>query len=244
MGDRVPRLHVPLLPGAGLETELSASGLRHGHVLRLRAGDAVELFDGQGGLAKAKVQTAERRRMTCLVETSQRLAQPRKQLNLLLCATKGDKSDLVVRMATELGVHSLEFVYSDRSVAKERGREGRLLRLQAIAMEACAQSGNLWCPNIRTGRALLEVAAEATADAARVVYWERASTALMPLDPGCCVCWAVVGPEGGLSQEEVAELRRLGYMTAAFSTPILRAETAAVVAAARLSEQLSRACLG
>jgi 16S rRNA (uracil1498-N3)-methyltransferase len=164
--------------------------------------------------------------LVCRVQQREQHPKPARRLTLLVGMTKADKPDLVVRMTTELGVSALRFVTCKRSVVRNQGRNERFDRLRHIALEACAQSGNPYAPEI--------------VDAIRLVFWERADTSLPALPNDVADVWAIVGPEGGLDGQEVAELASLGYVSVALGTPILRAETAAITIAARLLERLQR----
>lgn len=240
MGDRIPRLHCATVPAVGETVALAEMAGRHVKVLRLREGAEVELYDAAGTRASAELIAVGRSGPRCVVRSREDIPCPAGRLTLLLGMTKGEKPDLVVRMATELGVHAIHLVACERSVVVDRGREGRMQRLQQIALEACGQSGNAYAPKLHGPSTLLDTAALAPQGATKLVFWERATAAVPALIPEASEVWAVVGPEGGLSEAEVNGLQEQGFAPCALHTPILRAETAAVVVSARLIERISR----
>ena len=237
MADRLPRLYAAQIPEAGHEVSLAAPEVRHARVLRLRQGARIVLFDAEGVQAESFVNEVSSSTLRCLVHTRSSCPKPNQRLTLLVGMTKGDKPDLVVRMATELGVSALRFVTCKRSVVVDHGRSDRFDRLRHIAREACAQSGNAYAPLIVEPKPLLQVAAEAPEHAARLVFWERAHLPMPALEQQVSDVWAIVGPEGGLDTQEVEHLSSLGYVSVALGTPILRAETAAIAIAARITER-------
>ena len=240
MADRLPRLFAASIPELEHETRLASTEVRHARVLRLREGAQVVLFDGAGTEAQASIVTVSSSELVCRVQQREQHPKPARRLTLLVGMTKADKPDLVVRMTTELGVSALRFVTCKRSVVRNQGRNERFDRMRHIALEACAQSGNPYAPEVVEPTSLLEAAAQAPKNAVRLVFWERANTSLPALPNDVADVWAIVGPEGGLDGQEVAELASLGYVSVALGTPILRAETAAITIAARLLERLQR----
>ena len=158
----------------------------------------------------------------------------------------------MVRALTELGVHAIHLALSERGVARpapDRAR-GRLERLQRVAREACVQSGRARAPVIHPPVALLEAAGRAPALARRVVFWEGADQQLnraLSLPPGPVTTtpsegetWLVVGPEGGLAEDEVMALSAQRYRQASLGQCLLRVETAAVVACALVLDRVGR----
>lgn len=242
MGDRPLRLFASALPSLGAELALDQAAARHARVWRLGEGSELELFDGQGGLAQARVTELTRTRLGCEVTHLERHVPPSWRLHLLLGLTRGEKPDLVVRMATELGVTRVVLVECERSVARGRPTGGRTARLELIAREACAQCGRLFLPQVEAPLPFSRVISqlpEMQPSHMRLVFHERATVGVPATMTGIEDLWALVGPEGGLSSAEIQVLRSAHFSVVHLHTPILRAETAAVVAVARLVERLS-----
>jgi 16S rRNA (uracil1498-N3)-methyltransferase len=240
---RPRRLFVPELLPEGGRIELPRESVEHAQVLRIVAGAQVCLFDARGAEADAEVVAFERGRMTCSAGVPRQTPPRDIAVTLLLAVPKAGRLETVVRMTTELGVSCIRLGHSQRSVPKLSSDSPKLERLRRVAREACAQSGNARAPEVVAPQPLLEAAALAPAGTRKLVFWELAT---QPLDAALadhvagtpCELWAVVGPEGGLAAEEVAQLRALGYQEVGLGDAILRVDTAAVVIAALLLDRL------
>jgi 16S rRNA (uracil1498-N3)-methyltransferase len=199
-------------------------------VLRLAPGAALELFDGAGGAWDARVEDGFR----SLALGDRREARPALPLTLVCALAKGEKMDLVVQKATELGATCLAPFAAERSVVRldaEKG-EARAARWRRIAAEAARQCGRADVPALRAPASLAEALAALPAEHARYVFHlggEPLSAG--PRPPGVA---AIVGPEGGLTEAEVAACEAAGARRASLGPRVLRAETAAVVSVAML----------
>jgi 16S rRNA (uracil1498-N3)-methyltransferase len=243
MGDRPRRLFAPELPEAGGEVVLTAESARHAQVLRLRASERVRLFDGRSREADAVIGTATRERVVCHAEPRLQLAPPATALHVVLGLPKGAILEDITRMLTELGASSLHVALCARSVPRPTDSSARMQRLERIALEACAQSGQARAPALHAQRPLLEIAAMAPVAARKLVFWERADTPLGEVWPAretAMEVWAIVGPEGGLSEQEVAALCGLGFSAVGLGPALLRVGTAVPVIAGLLLERLGR----
>jgi 16S rRNA (uracil1498-N3)-methyltransferase len=237
---RLRRLYCAELPAAGGALSLGATEARHAKVLRLSAGDPLELFDARGGVAEATVARTGRGALSCEAGPRRAVDAPSRRLHLVVGLPKGGKLDVMVRMLTELGVSGIHLAQCVRSVPRPADHDARLQRLQRVAIEACGQSGQAHAPALHALSPLGEAAGRAPQDAGRLVFWEQGGAAL-PAGPATqAELWAVTGPEGGLDASEVAVLEALGYTAVGLGRAILRAETAAVVAAALLLDRLGR----
>jgi 16S rRNA (uracil1498-N3)-methyltransferase len=238
MGKR-RRLFATELPADGGAVMLPLESLEHVHVLRLEPGAEVELFDGQGGVADATIARVSKREVECLAAPRQLAPLRRGGLQLVVCLPKAGKLETIVRMTTELGVAGIHLASSERSVPKLGADSAKIGRLRRVAREACAQSGNARAPELSGPRPLLEAAAAAPSGALKLAFWEAASQPLPAAYGGGydAEIWAVVGPEGGLSEAEATALASHGYAPISLGSHILRAETACVVIAALLLDR-------
>ncbi len=198
-------------------------------VLRLAPGSKLELFDGQGGAYAAEVEEG----FGSVAVGPRREARPPLALWLLVALSKGEKMDWVVQKATELGVTGIGPFAAERSVVRldaERG-EARAARWRRIAAEAARQSGRADVPSVAEPAPLATALASVPGGFSRFVFHPGGE----PLagGPGVGVA-AVVGPEGGLSAEEVQACEAAGARRVSLGPRILRAETASVVALALL----------
>ena len=236
------RLFAPELGEPGALIELPAESARHAQVLRLAAGAALVLFDGALGEADAELVELGRSRASARVLARRTLPAAHPALHLVLGLPKGGKLEDIARMLGELGVASLRLAQTERSVPRLEPGTSRFARLARVALEACAQSGQAQALAVHPPALLLDVARRAPAHALRLVFWENAHTPLAEHDAragsagsaDASELWAVVGPEGGLAEDEVAALVALGYRSVGLGPARLRVETAAPVIAGLL----------
>lgn len=237
---RPRRLFVPELPAEGGNVQLPPESVGHVHVLRLSSGVQVELFDASGRVARAEIRQVERDRVLCVAQPSAAGDVRSGRLHLVVCLPKPAQLETIVRMSTELGVAALHLATSERTVPK-LASDAKLERLRRIAREAAAQSGAGRTPELTGPTTLQACIAAAPEGALKLAFWERASAPL-PAAAGAEFerpeIWAVIGPEGGLSEAEALQLRAAGYALTSLGTHILRAETACVVIAALLLDRM------
>lgn len=214
-------------------------------VVRAATGDAVELFDGRGHARDAVIAQCHRDRVTVRFtgEVRDGTREDGARVTWLQGVPKGDKLDGIVRQATELGVWRVWPVYTARSVPRDHGgaaaRRGE--RLRRIAEEAARQCGRADVPEVRDPVPLDEALATLSpaGDALRIVPWERATQRLTEIlaatrAPAGEVI-ALSGPEGGITDDEIARTRRAGFCEVSLGPRILRAETVAPALLAILS---------
>ena len=156
------------------------------------------------------------------------------EITLLFALTKGDKIDLVLQKATELGVKKIVLVQTERSVVRfdQADFEKKKVRYQKIVKEASEQSHRLMIPELLGVFDLKKLPKEAFSDLNYVAYEKDAgdtSEAFSDLKKNCSVS-ILVGPEGGFSEEEINLLVNQGFKRTSLGKRILRAETAAIYA--------------
>ncbi len=212
-------------------------------VTRARAGERVVLFDGEGRERDAVVRAVlgEVVELACEGDTRRGAGADGARVLWLQGVPKGDKLDAVVRQATELGVLALRPVYTARSVPREKadGARRRHERLARIAEEASRQCGRAEVPAVldamTLGEALDAVPAE---HSLRLVAWEGATAPLRRVlersDEEGAVA-VLVGPEGGLAEEEVRRAEARGFVAVSLGPRVLRTETVAPALLAVLS---------
>ncbi|HCF60840.1 MAG TPA: 16S rRNA (uracil(1498)-N(3))-methyltransferase [Myxococcales bacterium] len=202
-------------------------------VLRLREGDELEVFDGAGGRHRAWLEG----------DSSLRLgprsadAPSHAPIALAQALAKGEKMELVIEKATELGVAEILPFASERSVVRLEGRraEERVERWRRIAASAARQCGRADLPAVQPVGTLESVLASAAHRGARRLFlWEkeherRLSSALAGFDGPVVL---IVGPEGGFSDAEAELARARGAETVSLGARVLRTETVALAALA------------
>lgn len=224
---------------------LAADEARHlRDVLRLERGAEVFVFDGAGREYRCVV--AESMRGSARLEVLEQVAAARPEsplrLELAVALLKGEKFDLVVQKATELGVSSIVPLITKQADVRLRDEHDgarRVTRWQRIALEAAKQSGRALVPTIHAPRlyaSLVEALFEK--DVRRVIFTEREGDALSSLieqaGTGVTAATALVGPEGGWTDEELEQAREAGWHLVTLGGRTLRAETAAITVAALL----------
>jgi len=227
------RIHVPPERIDGSLARLDDAGRHYLHdVLRLEPGAAVEVFDGGGGLYDGRIEPGFAALALGARRDAARAGLP---IVLALALSKGEKVDLVVQKATELGVARIVPWEAERSVVRlEGGRaEERARRWRRIAEEAARQCGRADVPEVRAPASLAELVAELPRGYLPVVFHGDGGTSIAQLPPTIGVV-AVVGPEGGLAGAELGTLERAGAARASLGPRTLRAETAAIAAVALL----------
>jgi len=196
----------------------------HGRtVLRLRPGDDIRLADGAGGAGTGTVQTVERHAILVQIAAVEVVpTQPAELLTIAVAPPKGDRLGDLVRGLTELGVGSIRFLQCERA---ER-LPGNLDRLQRIAGEALKQCRRGRLPQIGP-----EVDIPGLAGlGGRLIVLDRSGSAPDSGSPQPTTL--VIGPEGGLTTDELATLNAMGAASVRLAGSILRIETAALAAAA------------
>lgn len=219
---------------------LTGSAYHHiKNVLRMSPGDTLLLFDGAGRevLAALEVFQAESVVARVLADAVTTTESPL-DLTLAPSLAKGKKIDLVIEKAVELGVSRICVTTSRRSVAQVSPQLAldRVERWRRLAVAAAEQSGRTMVPVVERIRPLEELAAAKPADALGLVFTHGAApdppATLRQRYPNTRKVICIVGPEGGLTEDEIEICRQNGFMDVGLGPRTLRAETASIVAAA------------
>lgn len=240
-GKSPPRMYVPGALAPGGSCALPPQQAHHAaRVLRLKAGDAVLLFNGDGAEYAGIIGRAVRDRVT--IEVTGRAAVDREAplaVTLAQAISGGDRMDYTLQKAVELGAAAIQPLTSSRSVVKlDAERAGRrLAHWRTVVEAACEQSGRNRVPPVAPVAALDEWLAgpqAARGDALPLLLSPRAATRLrdVPKPAGGVVLLA--GPEGGFAQDEELLAQRAGYTPVRLGPRVLRTETAAVAALAAI----------
>jgi 16S rRNA (uracil1498-N3)-methyltransferase len=200
-------------------------------VRRMRAGEAIDLVDGQGTRATGTVVATTKDTVTVDISARSLEPAPAPRLTVVQALAKGDRGELAVELMTEVGVDVVVPWAAARCIAKWTDKS--LQRWRSTAQEAAKQSRRAWFPEVR------EVAS--TADVVSLpgqllVLHEEASTPLSALELNGDVV-LVVGPEGGIGADELAAL---GGRAVRLGDTVLRTSTAGAAAAAVISSRTGR----
>lgn len=207
-------------------------------VLRLRPGERVVLFDGSGREWLVRLTAVTPDTATGVIEQERASdAEPRLRLTLYQAALKGDHMDYVLQKGTEVGIAAFVPLLTERTVVRSVD-ELKLTRWQRIVREAAEQSGRAIVPPVAPAVPLPAAWTRLTG-APVLLLWEAErmtglGAALAALPRPLSSLALVVGPEGGLSEREVAAGVAAGARTVGLGPRLLRAETAGLVAASAL----------
>jgi 16S rRNA (uracil1498-N3)-methyltransferase len=213
---------------------MQISGRRFHHlaiVLRVRADEVLEIFDGRGQVFEAKVVSVEAETLSIRLGEPRRVAAPR-HVMVIQGLPKADKLELVLQKGTELGASAFWPVAMKRCVVKLEGRqEKKLERWRRIVEEAARQCGRADVPLVLEPSHLMDLA---VTDTTVLVLDETEhsvllSDAIRSVDASRALA-LVIGPEGGLDRAEVDALVTRGAITVSLGPNILRTETAALAA--------------
>ncbi len=221
-------------------------------VLRLQRGDEVYVFDGEGKEFHCTIEDSRREFALLNVVAEIQPARPELPLDLTLAVAllKGEKFDLVVQKATELGVTSILPAITERADVRLRDSEDgakRVARWQRIALEAAKQSGRALVPEVAQPIAFRSLTELSTAESAQsfapgntfcLMFAERdghsLAEAIKQLPGRPRKITALVGSEGGWTDEEIVQARKAEWKIVTLGGRTLRAETAAISVVALL----------
>lgn len=236
------RFHCPrdLAPGARLT--LPAEAAHHAiRVLRLKSGDPIGLFDGEGHEFSARITSIEGGTVWVAVEaaaTNDR--EPPLKLVLLQGISSGERMDYTVQKAVELGVAEIWPLLAERSVVRlDRERaEKRRLHWQRVAIAACEQSGRSRVPPVhaplRLADWLATWRAQRQGNERALLLSPAGGARLAALGEPQGPVILLAGPEGGFTEAEAAAARHQGFLPVRLGPRILRTETAALAALAAI----------
>lgn len=236
---RLTRVFVdqPLQTGARIVLPESA-GAHLVRVLRLREGEACVLFNGDGNDYDARLLAANKRGVEAEVLDARAIDNESPlRLILLQGIARGEKMDLILQKATELGVAAIAPVFADRTEVRLDGDrlEKRMAHWRSVVVSACEQSGRARIPELLPACALAEAAAALDADALKFTLdplgEHRFATLASANAAGIVVG---IGPEGGWSDKDRTILRTHGFSGLRLGPRVLRTETAGLAAIAAL----------
>ncbi|GAA2451833.1 16S rRNA (uracil(1498)-N(3))-methyltransferase [Streptomyces mauvecolor] len=242
-----PVFVVDKVPGGGEFVLDGAEGRHAVSVKRLHADEEVTLTDGAGNWADAVVVAAEGKdRLVVRITAHATEDEPAVRITVVQALPKGDRGEVAVETMTETGVDAIVPWQARRCITQWKGERGlkSLAKWRSTAREAGKQSRRVRFPDVREAMTTKQVAALlAGADLAMVLHEDRAlgSAALATADlPARGEIVLVVGPEGGVSPEELATFAAAGAMPYRLGRSVLRTSTAGTVGAAVLMARTGR----
>ena len=223
----------------GAEVAFSSEEAAHVFkVLRLRAGEEVELSDGEGKLFSAELLIVDREQVTAKVLEELDSKEAPVRITLYQGYPKADKLELIVQKLTELGACRIVPVVMERSVAKpdQKDKAKRKERLQRIAQEAAKQCGRGMVPEVEEAITWKQAKARFSEHELMLMPWEDARDVRLrdvhSERPEAKDIAVVIGPEGGIGVQEAEEAEAAGALCVTLGPRILRTETAALTSVA------------
>jgi 16S rRNA (uracil1498-N3)-methyltransferase len=232
---RIPRIHTNSPLAVGHQCELDDNAAQHvGRVLRMQPEQELLLFNGDGHDYQARIVAASKKNVT--VEVHEQLENTTESpLKVVLGQTlsKGDRMDYAVQKAVEMGVTEIVPLSTERCDVKLKGdrEEKRLRHWQQVAISAAEQCGRARVPEILPVMSVDQWLEHAQRCDLRLVLHHRTEHPLKSLTKPTSVA-LMIGPEGGLSAEEISRAEAKGFLPVALGPRVLRTETAPVAAMA------------
>lgn len=230
---RIPRIHHPDPLSVGQNVALSEDAANHvGRVLRMIAGQALQLFDGSNQVFEAEIVQADKK--SVLVSVLSANVDDRESplhLHLGQVMSRGEKMEFTIQKAVELGVNVITPLFSERCGVKldaERLNK-KLQQWRKIAVAACEQCGRNVVPKIRPAMDL-ETWCEEQDSCLKLNLHPRASASINTLSLPVERVRLLIGPEGGLTADEIAMTARHQFTDILLGPRVLRTETTALTA--------------
>jgi 16S rRNA (uracil1498-N3)-methyltransferase len=232
----VPRIYAEQALSVGATLELDPAASRHvSGALRLQPGAELILFNGHGGEYRAVIAASDRKRVAVTVtEQLPREVESPLQVHLGIVMSRGERMDWVIQKSTELGVHAITPLTSERCEVrlKPDRAEKKRLHWRQIARSACEQCGRNQVPEIGPITALEDWVRGCDSDIRLVLHHRSEATDLPAAAPSTAAL--LIGPEGGLSPTEIQSSQKYDFAPLALGPRVLRTETAPIAALAIL----------
>jgi 16S rRNA (uracil1498-N3)-methyltransferase len=220
---------------AGAEAQLDDNAAQHvGRVLRMQPGQALSLFNGDGHDYPTLIASASKKNVT--VQVQQPTANDSESaLEIVLGQTlsKGDRMDYAVQKATEMGVSRIVPLSTERCEVRLKGdrEDKRLSHWRSVAISAAEQCGRARVPDILPVMNITEWLEYSQRCDLRLVLHHRTEKSLNSLSKPNSIA-LMIGPEGGLSADEITQAEKSGFLPVSLGPRVLRTETAPVAAMA------------
>lgn len=230
--------YVDTLPEVGALAMLDGdAGFHAATVRRIRPGEQLTLGDGAGVVAQCQVEDADRGGLRARVLERSHVDPPSPSVTVVQALPKSERSELAIELATEAGADAFVPWQADRCVARWEGQRADkgVRRWQAVARAAAGQSRRAHIPpvaGVRTGAELVSwVREQAAAGVTVLVLHDAAGAGLADaVGPSASALALIVGPEGGITEAELAALTGAGAVATRLGPTVLRTSTAAAVA--------------
>ena len=230
---RIPRVFSPQTMAIGDCIELEAGAARHlTSALRMSSGQLVTLFNGHGGEYTAELVEAKKGKATVrITEFDKADRESNLSIHLAIGISRGERMDLIVQKATELGVSEITPLFTERCEVKLSGDrlDKKVNHWQQVAISACEQCQRNSLPSINAPVKIDQWQVNCDASL-KLVLHHRTDQSLSDMPPPSGQVALLIGPEGGLSEREIEQAISLGFSPLALGPRVLRTETAPLAA--------------
>ena len=230
---RIPRVYSPQPMAVGDCIELEAGAARHlTSALRMSSGQLVTLFNGHGGEYTAELVEAKKGKATVrITEFDKTDRESNLSIHLAIGISRGERMDLIVQKATELGVSEITPLFTERCEVKLSGDrlDKKVNHWQQVAISACEQCQRNSLPSINAPVKIDQWQVNCDASL-KLVLHHRTDQSLSDMPPPSGQVALLIGPEGGLSEREIEQAISLGFSPLALGPRVLRTETAPLAA--------------
>ena len=231
---RLTRIHAQGPLKIGAEVKLPSAGAYHiAKVLRMREGAPLLVFDGTGGEYRAEISKVQGDEvMVRLGEFASATSESPLKITLVQGVSRGERMDWTLQKATELGVTAVSPVLSARSVVRVDDKQAlkKQEHWRGIVISACEQCGRTRIPDISAPITLRQYLSTSRRDGMRLVLSPSAPRSLAGLASLPAKVELLIGPEGGLDDDELTAAQNAGFNPVRLGPRVLRTETASVVA--------------
>jgi 16S rRNA (uracil1498-N3)-methyltransferase len=231
---RLNRIYTPGPLSSGNDIALTLAGANHvARVLRMRVGETLAVFDGNGNEFHAELARIDGNQV--IVRIGEHIAGTRESpltITLVQGISRSERMDWALQKATELGVNVIAPVLTSRSVVRLDDKQStkKQEHWQNIVIGACEQSGRSHVPQVLAPVTLRQYLQEHQKDGMRLVLSPTGHSGLAGLTSMSKRVELLIGPEGGLDDEEIERAQTVGFIPVRLGPRVLRTETAAVTA--------------
>ena len=233
----MPRFYLADALQPGQNISLPENVIRHLHVLRVREGEEITLFNGNGHSYPTRLLSLAKRQAVAEVLSEQTVDNESPlAISLIQAVSSGERMDFTLQKSVEMGVTEIFPVTSARSIVKLSGEraEKRQERWQEIVVAACEQCGRNRIPTVHPLLPLSQRLQQLPQSDVRLLMGLHHPTSLKAIQPAPQRITLMIGPEGGWSPEEEAAAFQTGFQSILLGKRVLRTETAALAAIAAM----------
>ena len=236
---RIPRIYTSAILNSGATIELDENAFNHSvRVLRLKQGNSLILFNGEGGEYEAELSDVQKKcASTNIGQFHDKECESPLPIILGQCISRGEKMDYTIQKAVELGVTEIAPLFSERCGVKldEKRMEKRLRHWHSVIISACEQSGRNRIPEL-SAPMTIEAWLQQHESSLKLVLDPTSQHALRTLKKPPQDVSLLIGPEGGLTDDEIAFAIKQGFTGIKLGPRILRTETAGLTALSAIQQ--------